>query len=72
MLTDIDISEKLNKDFHDIYYSPENKLDINFSAHVLQERIWPFRLSPVLSFVIPKQLTPYMELVSIIIFFYFN
>lgn len=72
MLTDVGVSEKLNKDFHDTFRLHENKLDITFYTHVLQDGNWPFRSSSVSSIVIPKQLTLCMELVSTHIFFYFN
>lgn len=65
MFTDIRVSEGLNAKFHNEFLKPENKLDVSFSMYVLQTGAWPLGSSPVSSFVIPKQLIPCIQYVSI-------
>lgn len=65
MFTDIRVSEGLNAKFHNEFLKPENKLDVTFSMYVLQTGAWPLGSSAVSSFVIPKQLIPCIQYVSI-------
>ncbi|XP_060845005.1 cullin-2-like [Rhopalosiphum padi] len=63
MFTDIRVSEGLNTQFHNEFLKEKKlkKLDFSFSTYVLQTGAWPLTLTTESSFVIPKQLTAYVE-----------
>lgn len=67
MFTDIRVSEGLNTQFHNEFLKEKKlkKLDFSFSTYVLQTGAWPLTLTTESSFVIPKQLTAYVENVNI-------
>lgn len=64
MFTDIRVSEGLNTKFQNEFLKSGEELNVTFSMYVLQTGAWPLGSSPV-SFVIPKQLIPCMQNVSI-------
>jgi len=65
MITDIRVCEVLNAEFHNEFLIRINdKLNVSFSMHVLQTKIWSFSLS-MSSFVAPKQLIPCTQYVNI-------
>lgn len=66
MFTDIRVSEGLNTKFHNEFLKSGDELNISFSMYVLQTGAWPLGSSPVSSFVIPKQLIPCIQYVSIL------
>lgn len=65
MFTDIRVSEGLNAKFHNEFLKPTDELNVTFSMYVLQTGAWPLGSSIVSSFVIPKQLIPCIQYVSI-------
>jgi len=65
MFTDIRVSEGLNTKFQNEFLKSEDELNINFSMFVLQTGAWPLGSSSVSPFVIPTQLIPCIQYVSI-------
>lgn len=65
MFTDIRVSEGLNTKFHNEFLKSGDELGVTFSMYVLQTGAWPLGSSVVSSFVIPKQLIPCIQYVSI-------
>lgn len=66
MFTDIRVSEGLNTKFHNEFLTFDNELSISFSMYVLQTGAWPLGSTSVTSFVIPTQLVPCIQYVSIL------
>lgn len=65
MFNDIKVSEELNTKFHNEFPKNEDQLKINFSTYVLQTGAWNFLSLSVTPFVIPNQLIPCVQHVSI-------
>lgn len=65
MFTDIRVSEGLNTKFQNEFLKSEDELNITFSMYVLQTGAWPLGSSPA-SFLIPAQLIPCMQYVSVV------
>lgn len=65
MFSDIKLSEKLNTEFHNKFLKNEDQLNFTFSMNVLKTGSWPLESTTVTPFIIPNQLVPCIQLVSI-------